>query len=242
MIVENISPRVSGGPFAVSGSPAQTVTVEADAYVDGHDVLAVELLWKAADEDEWQRTPMTSLGNARWQARFTPFRVGRYHYTVEAWLDEYATLCRAIRLKQDAGVDISVELAEVRQALVGGRPRSLRAHRAVRHPGDPAGRRCHRRRAGPDLARDAQDRLRCRRASLRSPARTAGARGRARSGGFAAWYELFPRSITDDPARHGTFDDVIAHLPRVRDMGFDVLYFPPIHPIGTKAARAATTR
>ena len=117
MILENISPRVSGGPFAAKRIAGQTVTVEADAYVDGHDVLAVELLWKAADEDEWQRVPMTSLGNARWQARFTPFRVGRYLYTVEAWLDEYATLCRAIRLKQEAGVDISVELAEVRQAL-----------------------------------------------------------------------------------------------------------------------------
>ena len=167
VIVENISPRVSGGPFAAKRIAGQTVTVEADAYVDGHDVLAVELLWKAADEEEWQRTPMASLGNARWQARFTPFRVGRYHYTVEAWIDEYATLCRAIRLKQDAGVDISVELAEVRQALVAV-ARDPSARTALSDTlADPAGRRRRRRRAGADLTRDAQDRLRCRRAALR---------------------------------------------------------------------------
>src|SRR5581483_8526653 len=116
-VVENITPRVDGGPYAAKRIVGQAITVEADAYADGHDVLAVELMWKAADEGEWQRTPMTSLGNARWQARFTPFRVGRYQYTVEAWIDEYATLCRAIRLKREAGVDITVELEEVRLAL-----------------------------------------------------------------------------------------------------------------------------
>src|SRR5213078_1413100 len=116
-VVESLSPQVSGGPFATKRIVGQTVTVEADAYADGHDVLAAELMWKAADETEWHRAPMTSLGNARWQAAFTPFRIGRYLYTVEAWIDDYATLCRSIRLKQEAGVDIAVELAEVRLAL-----------------------------------------------------------------------------------------------------------------------------
>ena len=201
-IVENISPRVSGGPFAAKRIAGQTVTVEADAYVDGHDVLAVELLWKAADEEEWQRTPMTSLGNARWQARFTPFRVGRYHYTVEAWIDEYATLCRAIRLKQDAGVDISVELTKCDRRSKRRSPASpARAPRlsdvlAILQNGDVAAER-----AGADLARDAQGRLRCRRASLRSPGTNRSALEVEReAAGFAAWYELFPRSLTDDPA------------------------------------------
>ena len=236
VIVENISPRVSGGPFAAKRIAGQTVTVEADAYADGHDVLAVELLWKAADEKEWQRTPMTPLGNARWQARFTPFRVGRHHYTVEAWLDEYATLCRAIRLKQEAGVDIS------RRA----RPRCDRRSKRIARKScartalsDTLAilqrRRRRRQRAGADLARNAQGRRRGRRAALRWPgtsrwrSRSSGG-GRVRQPGTSS----FRARMTDDPARHGTFDDVIAHLPRVRDMGFDVLYFPPIHPIGTK--------
>ncbi len=237
VIIENISPRVSGGPFAVKRIVGQVVTVETDTYTDGHDVLAVELLWKAADEDEWQRVPMISLGNARWQARFAPFRVGRHLYTIEAWLDEYATLCRAIQLKQEAGVDISVELTEIRQALV-----------AVGH--DPSARSA----LSDTLAILQEDDVTAGvqaliSAETRKIVSDAGERPfvvrheplvlevEREAAGFAAWYELFPRSMTDDPARHGTFDDVIAHLPRVRDMGFDVLYFPPIHPIGTKARK-----
>jgi starch synthase (maltosyl-transferring) len=117
IVLENLTPRVDGGPFAAKRIVGQRIMVEADAYMDGHDVLAAELLWKAADSDEWQREPMSPIGNDRWQAAFTPFRVGRWLFTVEAWLDDYATLCRSIRLKREAGVDIAVELAEVRLAL-----------------------------------------------------------------------------------------------------------------------------
>jgi starch synthase (maltosyl-transferring) len=238
IVIENISPRVSGGPFAVKRIVGRTVTVVADAYTDGHDVLAVELLWKAADEDEWQRLPMTSLGNARWQARITPFRVGRYHYTVEAWLDEYATLCRAIRLKQAAGVDISVELTELRQALDAAIAReactrpALAGTLAVLQTGDTG--------AGVQALISAETRKIISDAGERhfvARHEPLALEAEREAAGFAAWYELFPRSMTDDPARHGTFDDVIARLPRISDMGFDVLYFPPIHPIGTKARK-----
>jgi starch synthase (maltosyl-transferring) len=237
-VVENITPQVDGGPFAAKRIVGQTITVEADAYADGHDVLAVELLWKAADEQEWQRTPMASLGNARWQARFTPFRVGRYQYTVEAWIDEYATLCRAIRLKRDAGVDIAVELGEIRVALEAAIARKS----------------CTRSGLSDVLATLGKGDIEASVQALISPETrdviaASGERHflarheplplevEREAAGFAAWYELFPRSLTDDPKRHGTFKDVIAHLPRVRDMGFDVLYFPPIHPIGTKARK-----
>ncbi|HYD05780.1 MAG TPA: alpha-1,4-glucan--maltose-1-phosphate maltosyltransferase, partial [Reyranella sp.] len=237
-IVENISPHVTGGPFAAKRIAGQTVTVEADAYADGHDVLSVELLWKAADEQEWQRAPMTALGNARWQGRFTPFRVGRYQYTVEAWIDEYATLCRAIRLKQEAGVDIAVELEEVRLALEAAIARKS----------------CTRSSLSDVLATLRQGNIAASVQALISPEtrKVIGDAGERhflarheplpleverQAAGFASWYELFPRSLTDDPRRHGTLDDVIAHLPRVRDMGFDILYFPPIHPIGTKARK-----
>ena len=228
----------TAGRFAAKRIAGQTVTVEADAYADGHDVLAVELLWKAADENEWQRTPMASLGNARWQARFTPFRVGRYQYTVEAWIDEYATLCRAIRLKRDAGVDINVELEEVRLALEAAIARKsctrsgLSDTLATLKKGDveasvqalisPETRNV--------VAGSGERHFLARHAPLNLEVEREAA-------GFAAWYELFPRSLTEDPKRHGTFNDVIAHLPRVRDMGFDVLYFPPIHPIGSKARK-----
>jgi starch synthase (maltosyl-transferring) len=237
-IIENITPHVSGGSFAAKRIAGQTVTVEADAYADGHDVLSVELLWRAADEHEWRRAPMAALGNARWQGRFTPFRVGRYLYTVEAWIDEYATLCRAIRLKQDAGVDIAVELEEVRLALEAAISRKsctrsgLSDVLATLRKGDIAA--SVQALISPETRRVIADSGERHFLARHEPLTLEVEREAA---GFAAWYELFPRSLTDDPKRHGTFADVIAHLPRVRDMGFDVLYFPPIHPIGTKARK-----
>src|SRR6185437_15051632 len=174
----------------------------------------------------------------RWQARFTPFRVGRYQYTVEAWIDEYATLCRAIRLKRDAGVDINVELEEVRLALESAIARKS----------------CTRTGLSDVLATLKKGDVEASVQALISPETRDVVSGSGErhflarhapinlevereAAGFASWYELFPRSLTGDPKRPGTFRDVIAHLPRVRDMGFDVLYFPPIHPIGSKARK-----
>ena len=238
VIVESISPRVTGGPFAAKRIVGQSVTVEADAYADGHDVLAVELLWKAADAQEWQRTPMAALGNARWQGRFTPFRVGRHLYAVEAWIDEYATLCRAIRLKQEAGVDIAVEVEEVRLALEAAIARKsctrsgLSDVLATLRRGDVTA--SVQALISPETRRVIGESSERHFLTRHEPLPLEVEREAA---GFAAWYELFPRSLTDDPSRPGTFADVIAHLPRVRDMGFDVLYFPPIHPIGAKARK-----
>jgi starch synthase (maltosyl-transferring) len=237
-IVETITPHVAGGSFAAKRIAGETVTVEADAYADGHDVLSVELLWKAADEPEWQRAPMAALGNARWQGRFTPFRVGRYLYTVEVWIDEYATLCRAIQLKKDAGVDITVELEEVRLALEEAIKRKsctrsgLSEVLATLRKGDIA--ESVQALISPETRRVIADSGERHFLARHEPLTLEVEREAA---GFASWYELFPRSLTDDPRRHGTLNDVIAHLPRVRDMGFDVLYFPPIHPIGTKARK-----
>jgi starch synthase (maltosyl-transferring) len=192
IVIDKVTPRVEGGSFAAKRIVGQTITVEADVFIDGHDVLDAELQWKAVDEKNWKRVPMIPVGNDRWRATITPARVGRWVFTVEAWLDELATVRRAMRLKQEAGIDVSVELAEEKQLVASGTHRAF----AARH--EP-------------LALEVE---------------------RAEAA-FASWYELFPRSQTDAPARHGTFADVIERLPRIRDMGFDVLYFTPIHPIGT---------
>jgi starch synthase (maltosyl-transferring) len=196
IVIDDLTPRVEGGPFAAKRIAGDVVTVEADIFADGHDVLGAELLWKAADQKVWNRARMTALSNDRWQASFTPHRIGRWQFTVEAWLDELATVRRAMKLKQEAGVDASVEQAEEKELEKAGASRAFLA----RHESLPL-----------DVERPAA--------------------------GFAAWYELFPRSQTNDAKRHGTFKDVIASLPRVRGMGFDVLYFPPIHPIGTTARK-----
>jgi len=192
IVIDNVTPRVDGGAFAAKRIVGQEIIVEADVFMDGHDVLSVDLQWKPADDAAWLHVAMTHIANDRWRATMTPTRVGRWFFTIEACLDELATVRRAIQLKKDAGVDFSVETIEAEALEAAGTHRAF----TVRH--EPA--------QLLDIERP--------------------------QAGFASWYELFPRSITDDPRRHGTLADVIDALPRVRDMGFDVLYFPPVHPIG----------
>jgi starch synthase (maltosyl-transferring) len=231
--IEAVSPAVDDGQFPVKRLAGDPVTVAADIFADGHEVLAAALLWRPADETEWRRVPMRLTVNDRWQAVFTPSRVGSHWFTVEAWWDEWGTIRRDLARKAEAGQDIALELAEAgtllrRIADDTTRPApgtlddalgrldsdpdqrmSVILDEATRQVVEAAGHR-------PFAVRSKQMPLEADRAQA----------------GFASWYEMFPRSATDDPARHGTFNDVIAELPRIHCMGFDVLYFPPIHAIG----------
>lgn len=237
IVIDQVQPTVSGGPFAAKHIVGRPLAVEADIFADGHDQLAAEIVWWPHDGAEEGETgsgdgrpatvPLVPLGNDRWQATLTPSRIGRHYFSVAAWRDEWGSLIHGLELKHRAGVDTAVEREEAALFLAALDDDGLRelARQA--------------RAATPDaaVAMLSAERVRAAVAGL------APRRFRAEAGPFpvdverpqaefAAWYELFPRSLTDDPARHGTFDDVIAALPRVRAMGFDVLYFPPIHPIG----------
>jgi starch synthase (maltosyl-transferring) len=234
IVIDSITPSVDAGRFATKRIVGEAIRVEADIFADGHDVLGAELLWRAADERDWCRVPMEALPNDRWAASFAPARLGKHFFTVEAWRDEFATLCRDIEIKRAAGLDVTLETEEGRQLL---------AHAAeAGNNGDALKAILARFDAAPP-----DERLQILLApSTRAAMAAAGQRPfrtqreprlpieiERPQAGFASWYELFPRSATDDPNRHGRFDDVIALLPTIRDMGFDVLYFPPIHPIGT---------
>jgi starch synthase (maltosyl-transferring) len=234
IVIDNITPAVDSGRFAAKRIVGETIRVEADIFGDGHDVLGAELLWRAGDERDWRRAPMEALPNDRWAASFAPARVGKHFFTIEAWRDEFATLCRDIQIKRAAGVDVTLETAEGHELLAhaseaGG---SVGALAAVLARFDAA---------APDERLEILLAPSTRAAMAASGRRPFGTRREPRlpieierpQAGFASWYELFPRSVTDDPNRHGRFDDVIGLLPTIRDMGFDVLYFPPIHPIGT---------
>src|SRR6185295_12104508 len=108
---------VDDGAFPIKRIVGQTIIVEADIFADGHDVVTGELLWKAVDERDWTRVPLANLGNDRWQASFAPARIGRHTFSIAAWRDDYASLCHEIEVKYEAGVDITLELAEARQFL-----------------------------------------------------------------------------------------------------------------------------
>jgi len=236
IVIDNVSPAIDAGRFAANRIVGDTITVSADVFADGHEVYAVELLWRAADEKEWRRSTKALLNNDRWQAAFTPDRIGRYEFTLEAWWDRYGTFCRDLELKRDAGADVRVEIIEGRQLLEQASPRTQDGETkviasAIAWLSDASVEAACEILLAQDLRevmRETEERrFLCRR---EPPFAVEVERPQA---GFGAWYQLFPRSATDDVHRHGTFDDVIRRLAAIRDMGFDVLYLPPIHPIGT---------
>jgi starch synthase (maltosyl-transferring) len=234
VVIDRLSPSVDNGAFPARRIVGRAVTVEADVFADGHDLLQAELLWKAADETEWRRSPMALIVNDRWRGTFTPDRIGLWQFAVEAWIDEYGSLCHAIETKHRAKVDLASDLAEARAMVERLAPKAAASTRGAFE------------RAQAALRTGDNDKIVATLSASDTHKAIAATEERAfvarheplpleverPQAEFASWYELFPRSITGDPGRHGTLLDVIGALPRVRQMGFDVLYFPPIHPIG----------
>ncbi len=237
LAIEAVAPGVDGGLFPVKRTAGESVEVEADVIGDGHDMLSVALQWRGPGDADWQEVRMRLLGNDRWAASFPLVLRGLHHYRIEAWRDHYATYRHELGAKSTAGVSVTLELVEgqelLRAAVARQAPGAASiAARLARIEGlDQPQQEAATVEAllAPDLAtlmEAADDRPHV----TVSPALPVDAE---RTGaGFASWYEVFPRSMSDDPHRHGTFRDVERHLPRIRDMGFDVLYFPPVHPIG----------
>ena len=237
LVVEELTPSVAGGEFPVKRIVGETVQVEATVFADGHEQLATELLWRAGDEGEWRRARMEQLPNDRWTASFPLRRMGRHEFAVEGWLDRFGGFRRDFRKKLDAEVAQPVDHAEGRalveaavwqaKAEIRSQLQSMldRLNTAAEHSAASAEiLLSDELRALMDTADDRPHLLRS------APQRLDAERLQAR---FSSWYELFPRSITNRKDQHGTFADVVSRLPAIRDMGFDTLYFPPIHPIGT---------
>ncbi|MCG4455686.1 DUF3416 domain-containing protein [Pseudomonas sp. MMS21-TM103] len=233
--IESIEPALEQGRFAAKAIVGQPVSVSAKIFTDGHEKLGTALLWHFEGEEGGHRVRLSELGNDSWQAQFTPFRVGRYGFVIAAWWDHYETFRYELTKKYDTGMPIGLELQEGRILLESTLQRAQGEARAALDEQLQLLLQAH----------DESEQL-----AILLGNEMAAAMGRldehahlVRSAefaieverplaGFASWYELFPRSETDDPKRHGTFNDVCKRLPMIRDMGFDVLYFPPIHPIG----------
>lgn len=235
IVIDNVTPSVDGGRFPAKRVIGEPIVVHADVFTDGHEMLGVELLWRSADRRDWSRSPMRIVNNDLWRATIHPERVGRYEFTIEAWTDRYATLARDIELKRKAGAKFTYEIAEARTVLdSAGRLVSGSANKVIASaskwlaeasPGESADILLT-----PDL-REVMYETGEREFSVRRKASLFLDIERPQAL-CAAWYELFPRSATDADGRHGSLIDVIDKLPALREMGFDVLYLPPIHPIG----------
>ncbi len=237
VVIENVKPEVDGGRFPIKRTVGEGVTVEADVFADGHDALSSLLKYRREGELEWVEAPMEFMANDRWRGEFKVDKAGRYIYTIEAWIDRFASWRQDLKKKADAGQAASTELQE------GSRLIKEASGRAAGHDKEKL---CDYARAldsegqaPPEKILQALDpalahlmaRYPDRRLSTRYDRDLAVVvdRDKAR---FSAWYEMFPRSTSPEPGRQGTFKDCEARLPYIEAMGFDVLYFPPIHPIG----------
>lgn len=228
--IEDIYPIIDGGRFPVKRIAGEAIEVWADIYRDGHEIIDAAIFWRREQDREWQRAPMTMDVNDRWHGTFTPTGIGRYVYAIEAWTDEFATWRHGFDLKLKAGQDVTLDALEgaglMTKAQNGGEEASafiVKQCEAYLQTGETEPLRSPKLREAMAEAQPRPDLTR----SVLLPLMID--RERARNG---AWYEMIPRSQSKVPGQHGTFRDCIARLPEIAAMGFDVLYFTPIHPIG----------
>jgi starch synthase (maltosyl-transferring) len=237
-VIDAVLPVVDGGRFPVKRIAGEAVGIEAHCFTDGHDKLRVVLRWHAIGASDEYEVDMQPQPNDVWLAAFTPPRAGRYRYTVVAWVDHFESWRHELE-RREIQADIRVAL-QVGAALIdeaAGRATgsdaailaewSAQLRAAAADAGVDSG-------AQKAMALDAARAAIVARYADRSLAATLALELVAdrKRAGFSSWYEMFPRSAGTEPGHHGTFRDVEARLPYLADMGFDVLYFPPIHPIG----------
>ncbi len=241
IIIQNVRPELDGGRHAVKREVGDTLEVRAEIFKEGHDRIAAVVLHRRRGDPRWTATPMRAInpGLDLWGGSVALTENDRYEYTIEAWEDHFESWREEVRKKREAGQDVTLEVREghdlAAAALARADAMDARSADALRTLV-----------ANLDGMEDTEARALC---LLSDDMHAAVARCPDRAGAvrydrvlevmvdrvearFASWYEFFPRSATDDPARHGTFADAAKRLPALQAMGFDVVYFPPIHPIG----------
>jgi len=236
VVIENVYPEIDCGKYPIKRVVGENVVVEANIFTDGHDSVSAVLLYKQKKEKNWTESPMNFIVNDRWRGEFLIEDLSNYVYCIEGWVDHFKTWLGDIKKKYDARQDISVDLLigakEVERAMYkakgGDRKRLKEYYEIVCDTGNP------------DAAIELVNEPEFTNLVYRYPDRSLSSRyGKEllvrvdrKKALFSSWYERFPRSCAPDPGKHGTFQDLEALLPEISRMGFDVLYLPPIHPIG----------
>jgi starch synthase (maltosyl-transferring) len=239
VIIESASPEVDGGAFPAKRVLGDVVIAEADIFTDGHDLISAIVLHRHDSESDWKEVRLRALVNDRWRAEFPVEKLGFHRFTIEAWIDHFLTWHRDLKKRVDGGATED----ELRVQLMIGLEH-------IRAAAARAGKRDQRRLESFVQILESDDRTTDKIEDLwsedllalmwRNAERKFVTRyhteltievDRPKSA-YSTWYELFPRSAASEPGKHGTFKDVEAQLPRIARMGFDVLYMPPIHPIG----------
>jgi starch synthase (maltosyl-transferring) len=233
VVIEGVEPEIDCGRFPIKRVIGEEVVVEADVFIDGHEALSCALLHRKKGSRTWQETMMTPLVNDRWRAAFTVIELGRYEYTIVGWHDPFKGWRRDLIKRLDARQDVTVDL------LIGAELVEAAAVRGARRDAPRLATWRERMRSDVRVADEVVDDEELAELMMRNADRQYATHYplvlevvvdpvQAR---FSTWYELFPRSAAGEQ-RHGTFRDVENWLPHISSLGFDVLYFPPIHPIG----------
>jgi len=232
VVVESLSPEVDSGRFPAKREVGDTVVVEADVFADGHDSIAAVLRHRHESTADWTESPMTPLVNHRWSGTFAVTKLGRYHFTVEGWIDPFRTWSKRLAKRVEAKQDVTLEI-EIGARLVDSAAERAGAEDAAKLK--TLGQALRKQGALlPAASREQLDALMDRypdRSQSTTYARELPILIEPQLARFGAWYETFPRSMGKAGA-HGTFRDLEDRLPYISGMGFDVLYLPPIHPIG----------
>ncbi len=230
VLIENVQPQVDGGLYPAKRTVGERVDVSAAIFGDGHDHIRGEVLYKKQGSEQWTKVELVPTYNDEWQASFYVPEKGNYVFTVRAWIDHFETWYDGFKKKALAKVDVTVELAEgvlllkrlgaTNSALISI-ARKLedknQANAIAFVLSDEFNRIVHENPLRDNETQHEQEFI---------------VQVEHRKANFSAWYEFFPRSSSLESGRAGNFNDCIKLLPRVAAMGFDVLYFPPIHPIG----------
>jgi len=237
VIIEGLRPEIHGGRFPIKRVTGERVVVEADIFVDGYDAISALLLYRKENDSEWAETPMKLLVNDRWRGSFVVAEFGRYCYTIIAWVDQFKSWRQDLAKKFQAGQEVSVELqigaqlvAEASQRAPKHERQKMRAWASTLQSTQAAEQAKVQLALSEELS-ELMDKCPDRRFATTYPKELVVVVDREKAR-FSTWYEMFPRSCAPGSGHYGTFKDCEDRLPYIKAMGFDVLYFPPIHPIG----------
>jgi starch synthase (maltosyl-transferring) len=233
-VIEHVTPQVDGGRFAIKRTLGESVTVEADAFADGHERIACVLRYRHESSSTWQEQRMQPLGNDRWRGSFRVQQLGVYRYLVQAWIDVFGSWRNELARRSEEDPDLPAALAvgarlveEVAAHAGGADAQELHSALArLRGAETPAARRSA---ALSERLAELMASHAARTFATDSAAQLPVVVDRERAR-FGAWYEFFPRSC--NAGVHAHLSDCEACLDHIAGMGFDVVYLPPVHPIG----------
>jgi len=237
VIIAGVTPEIDNGRFPIKRIIGDDVTVEADIYADGHDVLSAILLYRKENASEWMETPMELLANDRWRGYFRITELGHYNYTILSWVDRFKSwqqnLLKNAEANQDISVDLQIGCHMITETIEKASKRDMQAMQKLienLHSAQVSNKAKVKLISGKKVT-SLMEKYSDRQSATLYPKELSVTVDREKAR-FGTWYEMFPRSCASEAERHGTFKDCQGRLPYIASMGFDILYFPPIHPIG----------